>query len=131
MALLWARLDVNIGSHDKVLSLLADPSPKRWQAYASYMTAIGWSVGHGTDGRIPTAALPFVHGTPATARLLVKHDLWIEHPAAWEIKNYAEYQVLSEVDEKTVEGKKRGAMKANCNRWHGPDCGCWEKVMSA
>jgi len=128
MALLWARLDVNIGSHDKVLSLLADPSAKRWQAYASYMTAIGWSAGHGTDGRIPTAALPFVHGNVATARLLVKHGLWLEHPAAWEIKNYAEYQVLSDVDERTVEGKKKGAAKANCRRWHGADCGCWEVV---
>lgn len=130
MALPWARLDVNIGSHDKVLSLLSDPSAKRWQAYASYVTSIGWSVGHGTDGRIPAAALPFVHGTEATARLLVKHKLWLERTAAWEIKNFAEYQVLSVIEEKTNRGKAIGAAKANCRRWHGKDCECWQKQES-
>lgn len=128
MALTWARLDVNIGSHDKILRLISDPSPKRWQAYASYITAIAWSVGHGTDGRIPSAALPFVHGTTATARLLVTYDLWIEHPGAWEIKNFPEYQVLDEVDLEVARSKKRASAKANCTRWHGPDCKCWEKM---
>lgn len=128
MALPWARLDVNIGSHDKILTLVADPSPKRWQAYASYVTAIGWSVGHGTDGRIPLAALPFVHGNAATARLLVKHGLWVEATAAWQIHNFAEYQVLNDLAEATREGQKKGAAKGNCKRWHGPDCRCWEKA---
>ncbi len=128
MALPWARLDVNIGSHDKVLKLLADPSPKKWQAFASYVTAIGWSVGHGTNGRIEQAALPFVHGTPTTARLLVSYQLWEPLTAAWQIRNFAEYQVLAEVDERTVAGKKQGAAKANCRRWHGVDCGCWQQA---
>lgn len=128
MALTWARLDVNIGSHDKILRLVSDPSPKRWQAYASYITAIAWSVGHGTDGRIPSAALPFVHGTTATARLLVTYDLWIEQTGAWEIKNFPEYQVLDEVDLEVARSKKRASAKANCTRWHGPDCKCWEKM---
>src|SRR5437868_7186513 len=61
MSLPWVRLDSNIASHDKILALLSDPSPKRWQAAASYMFALGWSGDHGTDGRIPQAALPFVH----------------------------------------------------------------------
>jgi hypothetical protein len=57
---------------------LADPSPKRWQAAFSYVCAIGWSGDHGTDGRVPAMALPFVHGTTATARLLVTYRLWEE-----------------------------------------------------
>lgn len=126
MALPWARLDVNIGSHDKVLSLLDDPSPKKWQAYASYMTAIGWSVGHGTDGRIPASALPFVHGTTTTARLLVKYGLWSEATNAWNIHNFAEYQVLNVVDSEVSRSKKKAAQKGNCKRWHGSDCRCWE-----
>lgn len=126
MALPWVRMDTNMPTHDKILSLLSDPSAKRWQAAASYMFSIQWSGGHGTDGRIPAAALPFIHGTPATARLLVKYDLWIEQTAAWQVKNYAEYQVTDEVDAEVTRSKKKGAAKGNCRRWHGPDCKCWE-----
>lgn len=128
MALSWARLDVNVGSHDKILDLLADPSPKRWQAAFSYVTSVTWSVGAGTNGRISRAALPFVHGTAATARLLVKHDLWVEHPAAWEIKNFAKYQLLDEHVDATTAGKKLGGAKGNCVRWHGEECGCWREI---
>ena len=55
--LAWVRMDVNLPSHDKILELLSDPSPKRWQAAASYAFAICWSGGAGTDGRITPAAL--------------------------------------------------------------------------
>jgi hypothetical protein len=78
MSLPWVRIDSNIASHDKILQLLADPSAKRWQAAFSYVCAIGWSGDHGTDGRVPAMALPFVHGTTATARLLVTYRLWEE-----------------------------------------------------
>lgn len=128
MALPWVRFDTNMPTHDKILALASDPSPKRYQALASYMFSIQWSGGHGTNGRVPTAALPFVHGTAATARLLVKHDLWIERTAAWEIKNFAEYQLLDEVAEEAKKGMRRGSAKGNCRRWHGPDCKCWEVV---
>ena len=127
MALPWVRLDANVGSHDKVLSLLADPSPKRWQAYASYMTALAWSGGHGTDGRIPSAALPFVHGNATTARLLVKHGLWRERTAAWEIVNYAERQELTIVSEAKRVAQSLGGKKSRCQTNHGPECGCWRE----
>lgn len=127
MALPWARLDVNIGSHDKVLQLLSDPSPKRWQAYASYVTSIGWSVGHGTDGRVARAALPFVHGTEATARLLVKYDLWLERTDAWEVKNFAEYQITDASATVIRDEQKVGGSKGACRRWHTPGCECWKK----
>lgn len=126
MALAWARLDVNIGSHDKVLQLLSDPSPKRWQALSSYIVSIGYAVGHGTDGRIPRAALPFVHGTLTTARLLVQYDLWIERTAAWEVKNFAEYQVTDANATAIREEQKVGGSKGACKRWHKPGCECWK-----
>lgn len=126
MALPWVRLDVNIGSHDKVLSLLSDPSPKRWQAFASYACALGWAGGHGTDGRITRAALPFVHGTEATARLLVKHRLWRELTDSWVIVNYDQRQELTVVTEAKREAQSRGGRKARCIQHHGPECGCWE-----
>lgn len=127
MPLPWVRLDVNIGSHDKVLQLLADPSPRRWQAYASYMTALGWAGGHGTDGRIPKAALPFVHGNETTARLLVKYRLWEERTAAWQIVNYDERQETSVVTDAKRAAQSMGGKKARCRANHGPDCGCWRE----
>lgn len=128
MALPWVRLDSNIGSHDKILALLADPSAKRWQAAFSYTVALGWAGGQGTDGRIPVAALPFVHATPTTARLLVKYGLWEEHPGSWQIVNYGDRQQLSVVADAKRAAQSLGARKANCKRHHGDECGCWERV---
>lgn len=122
MPLPWVRLDSNIGSHDKVTDLLADPSPKRWQAYASYMTALGWCGGQETDGRIPTSALPFVHGTSTTARLLVKYRLWEEGTGCWWIVNYAERQQLAAVTQAKKIAQSLGARKANCRRFHEAGC---------
>lgn len=125
MALPWVRLDVNIGSHDKVLNLLSDPSPKRWQAFSSYVCALGWAGGHGTDGRIPKAALPFIHGNDSTARLLVKHHLWTEETAAWSIVNYDQRQELTIITEAKRAAQSLGGKKARCIQNHGDKCGCW------
>lgn len=122
MALPWVRLDSHIGSHDKILQLLADPSPKRWQAAFSYCCALGWSGDQGTDGRIPAVALSFVHGTTTTARLLVTYRLWNESASGWQIVNYAERQELTVITAAKREGRRVAAEKANCNRWHGKDC---------
>lgn len=127
MALPWIRLDSSIASHDKILALLSDPSPKKWQAVSSYMFALGWSGEHGTDGRIPTSALPFIHGTAQTARLLVKYGLWIELDAGnYAIRNYAERQQLTVVTEAKRTAASIAGRKAACVRHHGPDCGCWK-----
>lgn len=122
MALPWVRLDSNIGSHDKILALLDDPSAKKWQAFASYMVSVAWSGGHGTDGRIPKAALPFIHGTEMTARLLCKYRLWEAQTSAWSIVNYAERQELDVVTASKIEGRRIASEKANCARWHGKTC---------
>ena len=129
MPLPWVRLDTNIALHDKMLHLLSDPSPKRWQAAASYMFALGWSGGTGTDGHVPKAALPFIHGTPATARLLVKYSLWEEAINGWQIHNYAERQELEVVAASKRAAQRAGAIKGNCIRYHGRDCGCWRQGL--
>lgn len=128
MALSWVRLDANIGSHDKILALLSDPSPKKWQAYASYMTALAWSGGQGTDGKVPTTALPFVHGTTTTARLLVKYQLWDEGLTGWVIRNFDSRQELAIVREAKRSAQSAGARKANCRRFHGDKCECWKEA---
>lgn len=129
MALQWVRLDANIAAHDKILNLLADPSPKKWQAAASYMFALGWSGGAGTDGKVSKSALPFVHGTPLTARLLVKYHLWEEATTGYEIRNFDARQELSIVTAAKRAAQSAGAVKANCRRFHGPDCGCWRENL--
>lgn len=128
MGLPWVRLDSNIAQHDKILALLADPSSKKWQALSSYFCGLAWSGGQGTDGFVPTFALQAVHGTSVTARLLVKHGLWAEGTNGWQIRNYAERQELAIVAESKRAAAASAARKANCVRWHGPDCGCWKEA---
>jgi len=126
MALPWVRLDSNIAIHDKVLSLLADPSPKRWQAATSYVFSLGWCGAAGTNGQVPPYALTTIQGTKETARLLEKHGLWDAGINGWQIRNYERYQQLSETTQLKQQAAHDAAVKANCVRWHGKDCGCWK-----
>ena len=119
-------MDTGIASHDKVLSLVNDPSARRWQALASYMLGLAWSGGQGTDGRIPEYALPTICGDKATARLLVKHGLWVEATAAYVIPNWAERQETAVVSDAKRERRRRTALRLNCIRHHGPECHCWK-----
>lgn len=128
MGLQWVRMDANMPSHDKVLALLSDPSSKKWQAIASYSFAICWSGGQGTDGFVPNYALNSVHATASTARLLVKYSLWDEATAGWQIRNFAERQELTIITEAKRLSAHMAALKANCVRWHGPDCHCWKET---
>lgn len=122
MGLPWFRVDSNIAMHDKVLGLLSDPSAQRWQAFTSYICALGWSAGTGNDGRIPRNALGFVHGTTKTARLLEKYRLWTEATGGWQIVNYSERQQLSMVAEAKSVARHISSSKANCARHHGDSC---------
>jgi hypothetical protein len=125
MGLPWVRIDTNMPSHDKILALLSDPSPKKWQAAFSWSCSIAWSGGQSTDGFVPKVALGFVHGTPATARLLEKYRLWSEGTAGWHIVNFTERQEMGFVTEMKNEMRRNASEKANCTRWHGP--GCWTR----
>ncbi len=89
------------------------------------MVSLAWSGGHGTDGRIPAAALPFVHGTTTTARLLVTYRLWQEETGAWVIVNFDQRQELQIVSEAKRAAQSMGGKKARCQSNHGPKCGCW------
>ena len=131
MSLPWVRLDASIASHDKTLRLLADPSPKRWQAMSSYLFALGWAGEHGTDGAIEEIALPFIHGTKVTAALLVKHGFWETTDRGWQIRNYAERQELAVITEAKRAAQRLGARKGNCRKYHGPSCNCWREEEAA
>jgi hypothetical protein len=94
---------------------------------AVYMFALAWSGGHSTDGHIPPAALQVLHGTRADAELLVRVGLWDVCPnGGWQIHNYAQRQELALVTEVKRRAQRLAAIRTNCVRWHGPDCGCWQ-----
>ena len=130
MSLPWVRLDSNIASHDKVLALLADPSPRKWQAFASFMCSLGYCNGHGTNGRVPKTALPFIHGTPQTATLLVKYGLWTEQGDSYFMPKFVARQVSSETAEAKRTAQKLGGVKGACIKHHGPDCNCWMEEVA-
>lgn len=129
MALPWVRLDTNIGTHDKVLTLLSHKDGHK--AFVLYVCALGWAGGQGTDGHIPAAALAVNHGNRRLADLLVDVGMW-EHKegGAYQIRNWARRQETATVREVRATLQAMGAKKANCKRWHGPDCGCWQRPDS-
>lgn len=126
MALPWVRLDANIASHDKTLRAIGRPGGKA--AMAVYVFGLAWSGGHGTDGHIPTAALPMLHGRTCDARILTAVGLWEDDPHGdgWWIHNYSQRQELVLVSEVKRRSQRLAAHRTNCIRWHGPDCGCWK-----
>lgn len=121
----WARLDANIASHDKVVSLLG--MPNGYRSFTVYVCGLGWSVGHGTDGLIPKHVLPLIHGTKRNATQLVDVSLWAYESAGkgWLIRNFETRQETTRVTEAKREAQAAGARKANCTRWHGEACECW------
>ena len=118
----WVRLDANIATHDKILYLISDPSTLRWQAAFSYVCALAYAGGHGTDGKIPTAALGICHGNQKTARLLVKYRLWKEAVSGYEIVNFALRQQTHEATEAIRAAQSEGGKRGNCRRHHGETC---------
>jgi len=129
MALPWVRLDSNIATHDKILALLDEkPEATAYRAAFSYICSLGYCGGHSTDGLIQFSALPFVHGTKKTAELLVRHFLWRPDPLGWTVPHWAERQQSEAVTQSIRNARRAGALKANCRRWHGETCNCWENV---
>ena len=122
MGMPWVRLDTNIATHDKILNLASDPSTLRWQAAFSYVCALAWSGGHGTDGKVPSAALGIVHGNQKTARLLVKYRLWTEAQSGFQIVNWESRQQQSTVTAAILEAQSKGGKFGNCKRHHGETC---------
>lgn len=126
MSLPWVRLDSNIASHDKILELIDERDGYR--AAFVYLCSLGWAGGQGTDGAIPKRALKMIHGTERHAQMLVNHRLWeyAEDGKSYVIRNWAQRQELEAIAEGKRAAQRLGALKGNCKRHHGPDCGCWK-----
>ena len=126
MSLPWVRLDANIASHDKVLAAIGQRAGKN--AMCTYMFALAWSGGHATDGHIPPAALPMLHGTRADAAVLELVGLWDPDPDGdgWWVHNYAQRQETAEVtDLKRAQASRAGRRSGCVRKGHPADCTCW------
>jgi hypothetical protein len=124
MSLPWVRLDTQFAQNPKILALV---EAKSWRAITVYVAGLGYCGAHGTDGLIPKSALPYLHGTPADAIALVGVALWMPHQSGWTVNDWAAFQ--QSTDETKARQKRLAyvSKKANCIRWHGKNCGCWER----
>jgi membrane-associated PAP2 superfamily phosphatase len=117
----WVRLDSHIGTNLKIARLLERRNGHR--AFTLYVCALGWSGGHGTDGRVYREALAYVHGTETLAALLVELGLWDPvSDGVWSIHDYSERQELAQVTELKRASASRGGRLGNCRRWHEQPC---------
>lgn len=110
MGLPWVRLDTQWPSNPKFLMLVED---KKWRSICLYMAALGYAGVHGTDGFIPSVALPMLHATKREASDLVDVALWVPAPGGWDINGWAEFQPSQE-DAKKRRDKAKTAAQA---RW--------------
>jgi len=129
MPLPWVRLDTNLPSHDKILGLLEERDGFRTALV--YVFGLSYCGANETDGLIPFAAIGLIHGRKKDAEALVKHGLWKPVPRGWEVHNWLNRQQASQVTDATKQANRLGALKANCIRWHGPECGCWKAAVIA
>lgn len=112
MGLPWVRLDTQMPSNPKILYLVED---RKWRAAFNWAASLCYSGGHGTDGFLPKASLPFLHASPKEATILADVGLWLPAPGGWEINSWAEFQPTNEEMQQRRQRAKDAAMK----RWHG------------
>ena len=127
MGLPWVRLDAGLPAHPKTLHALGMRGGKA--AMAVYQFSIEWAGGAGTDGHIPRAALPMIHGTRADAAILLEVGLWDPDPAGlgWWIHNFAQRQEVAEISEAKRAQSAQAGRKSGCRRrGHPADCICWK-----
>lgn len=124
----WVRLDSNIYSHDKTLSVLGERGGEATMLL--YVFSLAYAGGHATDGFVPRAALRLLGGTPKQAITLVEHLLWEHAEGGYRVINWDTRQESSNVRAVKKSAQSASAKRTNCIRYHGPDCGCW-KVADA
>jgi len=122
----WARLDANIAHHDKICWLKAQRGG--WRAISVYLFSIGWAVGQGTDGHVPTHMAAALDADKTTITLLCAAHLWEPGATGWMIHNFAQRQEMEVIREGKRQIRAVSSAKANCVRWHGVKCGCWQNA---
>jgi hypothetical protein len=106
----WVRLDTSFASNPKFLYLIED---KKHRAIVVWTASLAYAGGQGTDGFIPAAALPLLHGTPGDAASLVDVGLWHTAKGGWQINGWCEFQ-LSTTE---MNARRKKAQEAAAARW--------------
>lgn len=106
----WVRLDTSFPYNPKILALAAS---RRHRAIAVYCCALAYAGHQGTDGWIPTDALPLLHGRPKDAAWLTEVSLFVVRPGGWQIHDWDDYQPSSE----HVRARTSRAQAAAMARW--------------
>jgi hypothetical protein len=109
----WVRLDTAFPSNPKLLAMLSEKDGHR--AGLVYLCSLGYCGAQGTDGFVPREALPFIHGRPKDAGLLVLHGFWHEQPGGWLINGWDEFQESNEESRQRRVRAQAGA----ASRWAG------------
>lgn len=113
MPLPWVRLDTAFPFNQKLLAMLRRKDGHR--AAFVYLCGLSVSGGQGSDGFVSAESLPFCHGRPADADLLVEFGFWIRQPGGWLINGWDEFQ--QSTDETQMRRKR--AQAAAAARWDG------------
>jgi len=116
----WMRVDTNLPTHDKVLELVGVGARGKAAAFV-YVCGLAYSVGHGTDGFVRRAALPFIHGTTGDVRLLVDARLWIPVDGGWAIANFGTRQVAAASSQALSDVRAEAGRKGAAKRWGDND----------
>ena len=116
MALLWFRVDTNFYTHDKFLELIEN-GQKGKAAGLVYIASLAYAAGHGTDGFIRTAALPFIHATKADAIMLATARLWDVVEGGYQIRNWGERQLVAATHEAITKARSDAGKKGAEARW--------------
>ena len=117
----WIRVDTNVNTHDKILELVGGGSKGRAAGFVYWMS-LCYAGGQDTGGLIKKAVLPFLHGTPADARLLVESRLWTPADGGWQIVNYGTRNVVGASQQAIADGiraaQSEGGKKGADRRWN-------------
>ena len=113
----WVRIDSDLAQNPKVADLAAEHGQRGLAAAFVFVCSIGHCAAHNTDGEIRKAMFPFIHGTPALARLLVDVGLWEVAEKGWRVAKYAEHQPTAESREAAAQRRSDAARTAANARW--------------
>lgn len=113
----WVRIDSDISQNPSIVDMIEQHGQRGLAAAFVFVGSIGHCAAHNTDGVLRKSILPFVHGTPALARLLVEAGLWEQEGTGWRIPKYEGHQPTREVRESDAAARSAAAKKAADARW--------------
>lgn len=96
-------------------------SPKGKGAAFAYVCSMAYAAGHGTSGFIARAALPFVHATPADARLLAEARLWEVVEGGWQIRNWGNRNLTGASAQAISDTRSEAGKRGAAARWEKTD----------